>query len=191
MKKLMFIIVAVLSLTFASCETEAQVVYQTDGIEYTYYDYEYNYPIVYIETIPYYCIWYHNSWVYRAVPRDRFCFIRHHDHPMMYHPNHHGNRRDFRPNHNDNRGFGNGNRGYGNQRPNTNFGGTRNRGTITPQSRPNFNQGGQMRGGNNLPRNNMSIPRSNSFQGSSSRGGSFQPRSGGSFQGSSSRGGRR
>lgn len=94
MKRLLSLLVLAFTLSLCSCGTVETVAY-TDGygyanvttissFEYSYYDYNYGYPVVYYGTIPYYRIWYRDKWFYHPVPADRFRFILRLDRPRVF-----------------------------------------------------------------------------------------------------------
>lgn len=56
-------------------------------INYTYYDYVYNYPIIYRESIPYYVIWNVNDWIYYPVPKTRYIYIHNYSRPHVWKSN--------------------------------------------------------------------------------------------------------
>lgn len=69
----LFILCAIL-FTFNSCGITFMDGYD-DYVEYTYYDYIEEIPIIYRGTVPYYVIW-NDGYAYRRVPNNRYVYIR-------------------------------------------------------------------------------------------------------------------
>ena len=100
-------IVLVFSSLFAmsiltSCVT-AEAATATVAVESEYYDYGWNYVVVYIDGIANYRFWddmYHRYY-YRPVPRGRFGYIRAipHGHRPVMHPSHHHRHMQLVPRH--------------------------------------------------------------------------------------------
>ena len=88
MKKLLAdFISAMILLTLSSCAFEATS-FSTDDryteyIQYRYYDYGYNRPIIYRGSVAYYVIW-DNGFIYTRVPSYRYDYIRYYDYPRYY-----------------------------------------------------------------------------------------------------------
>jgi hypothetical protein len=88
MRKLIFAFTMLLSL-LCSCTTmettaTAQVTTTPEYFDYTYYDYVYNRPVIYMNGIPYYKTWGNFGIRLAIVPTERRIFIRHHYVPHRY-----------------------------------------------------------------------------------------------------------
>lgn len=87
MKKIFIALIVSISLTLSSCDTYAQAYSYDDGF---LYDYSYNnYPVRYINSLPYYYCMTNNTWQWIIVPRVHYQMIVHHPRPLRYARPHH------------------------------------------------------------------------------------------------------
>ena len=85
MKKFIIALIASISITLTSCGTYAQASTYDEGFvyEYSYY----NYPVRYINDLPYYFCMTNDVWQWVVVPQIHHHLIVHHPRPMRYfHP---------------------------------------------------------------------------------------------------------
>lgn len=103
MRNIFISLLMMLSLSFISCSTSAQMAISYESDAAMFYDNGYNYLVIYIDGVPNYQFWDYNlhRYYFRPVPRERWVYIkpRPHNHRTVMVPhNHYRDAHHYRPN---------------------------------------------------------------------------------------------